>query len=258
MHHKKQSPSRRSFMKKSMFSGAGLTGLVHVYGRDQSEVPKPDFPGAATVVFQGDSITDAGRDKESTKANDFRNMGYGYAMLACAELMGGYPKTSWKLYNRGISGHKVPQLDARWDRDCLDLKADVLSILIGVNDYWHTFTHDYKGTVDSYERDFDALLKRTSDSLPGVKFIIGEPFALKEGSAILKLKDWYPGFYEYQKAAKRVATKHKAAWIPYQQIFDNACKKAPYDYWGPDGVHPSFAGCQLMAQNWIEAFKSLY
>ncbi|XOV94625.1 MAG: SGNH/GDSL hydrolase family protein [Bacteroidota bacterium] len=251
-----QFSSRRSFVKKSLLTGAGVAGLVKGYSH--TEAKKVKLPSELTVVFQGDSITDAGRNKESQKVNDFRNMGYGYAMLACAELMGGFPQTKWSLYNRGISGHKVPQLDARWDKDTLDMKPDVVSILIGVNDYWHTFTHDYKGTVESYEKDFDALLKRTSDSQPGVKFIIGEPFALKEGSSIQKLPNWYPGFYEYQKAAKRVADKHQAAWIPYQQIFDEACEKAPFDYWGPDGVHPSFAGCQLMAQSWLKQLKNLY
>lgn len=243
-------------MKKSLLSGVGLTGLMTSYAEPLAKDIK--LPDSLSVVFQGDSITDAGRNKESEKANDFHNMGRGYAMLACANLVGGFPQTSWQLYNRGISGNKVPQLDARWEKDCLDMQPDVVSILIGVNDYWHTFTHDYKGTPSSYEKDFDALLEKTKSNRPGVKLIIGEPFALKEGSAIQKLEKWYPEFYEYQKAAKRVSDKHKAAWIPYQKIFDDACKKASYDYWGPDGVHPSFAGAQLMAKSWIEAFTSLY
>jgi len=249
-------PARRSFMKKSIATGVGLSGILSGYGHSMDK--KIKLPSTLSVVFQGDSITDAGRNKESEKANDFRQMGNGYAMLACAELVGGFPQSSWKLYNRGISGHKVPQLDARWERDCLNKEPDVVSILIGVNDYWHTFTHDYQGTPESYEKDFDALLAKTKRNRPGVKLIIGEPFALKEGSAIQKIEKWYPGFYEYQKAARRVSDKHGAAWIPYQKIFDDACKTTPYSYWSGDGVHPSFAGSHLMAKSWIEAFSSLY
>ncbi|MEQ8338158.1 MAG: SGNH/GDSL hydrolase family protein [Cyclobacteriaceae bacterium] len=248
-------PLRRSFMKKSLLSGIGLTGLMTSYAEPLKKIKLPD---SLSVVFQGDSITDAGRSKESERANDFNNMGRGYAMLACAELVGGFPRTSWQLYNRGISGNKVPQLDARWQKDCLDMQPDVVSILIGVNDYWHTFTHDYKGTPSSYEKDFDALLTRTKNDRPGVKLIIGEPFALKEGSAIKKIEKWYPEFYEYQKAAKSVSDKHGAAWIPYQKIFDEACDTTSYAHWSGDGVHPSFAGAHLMAKSWMEAFGSLY
>lgn len=249
------SRNRRSFMKKSVLSGAGIVGVVEAYSQGLGD---PKAPISGTILFQGDSITDAGRDKASMEANDFQSMGLGYAVMASAGLIGGFPGENWKLYNRGISGNKVPQLDARWDEDCLNLKPDVVSILIGVNDYWHTFTGDYKGTVASYEKDYDALLTRTKASLPNVKFILGEPFALKEGSAIRKIKKWYPNFYEYQAAAKRVAEKHQTAWIPYQQIFDDACMQAPYDYWGPDGVHPSFAGRYLMAKSWVETYMSLY
>ncbi len=243
-------------MKKSFVTGVGLTGLMTSYGGSLDK--KLKLPTSLSVVFQGDSITDAGRNKESEKANDFHNMGRGYAMLACAELVGGYPQTSWQLYNRGISGNKVPQLDARWEKDCLNMQPDVVSILIGVNDYWHSFTHDYKGTPTSYENDFDALLTRTKDNRPGVKLIIGEPFALPEGSAIKKIAKWYPEFYEYQQAAKRVSDKHGAIWIPYQKIFDDACKTAECSHWSHDGVHPSFAGAHLMAKSWMEAFSSMY
>lgn len=247
---------RRSFIKKSALSAIGLTGLVSA--NSQIKLSKMKLPEQLTVVFQGDSITDGGRNKESQKANDFENMGGGYALMASAELMGGFPQTDWKLYNRGISGNKVYQLSDRWDKDCLDLKPDVVSILIGVNDYWHTFKHGFDGTAASYEQDLDALLKRTKKALPGVKIIIGEPFALKEGSAIREIDNWYPEFLKYQTAAKNISKKHQTAWIPYQDILNKASKDVPQAHWSRDGVHPSFAGCHLMAQGWVGAFNSLY
>ncbi|CAN0255658.1 unnamed protein product, partial [Chrysoparadoxa australica] len=160
--------------------------------------------------------------------------------------------------NRGISGNKVFQLSDRWDKDCLDLKPDVVSILIGVNDYWHTFKHGFEGTAASYEQDLDALLKQTKEASPNVKIIIGEPFALKDGSAIKEIKNWYPEFLKYQAAAKSIAQKHQTAWIPYQKIFDDASKNVPSSHWSGDGVHPSFAGSHLMAKSWVKAFNSLY
>ncbi len=248
---------RRSFIKKSALSAIGLTGLVA--GNSQPVPRKMKLPEHLTVIFQGDSITDSGRKKDSEKANDFGGMGRGYASMASAELMGGLPNTQWDLYNRGISGNKVNQLADRWDKDCLDLKPDVVSILIGVNDYWHTFKHGYEGTPSTYENDLDVLLSRTKKALPGIKIIIGEPFALNEGSAIKKDENWNPAdFLKYQSAAKNISNKHKTAWIPYQKIFDDASKEVKQTYWSGDGVHPSFSGSYLMAQNWVKALKSLY
>ena len=73
------------------------------------------------------------------------------------------------IYNRGISGNKVYQLDERWDKDCLLLKPNVLSILIGVNDYWHMRNGNYDGTPEIYENDYRALLNRTREELSGYK-----------------------------------------------------------------------------------------
>lgn len=158
-----------------------------------------------------------------------------------------------QIYNKGISGNKVYQLAERWDADCLDLKPDVLSILIGVNDFWHTLTNGYTGTVQKYRDDYKALLTRTKDKLPDVKLIIGEPFAV---TGVRAVDDkWYPAFNDYRAAAREIAVSFGATFIPYQTIFDKAQKLAPGAYWTGDGVHPSIAGNALMAHAWQEAVK---
>ena len=211
---------------------------------------------ANVIVFQGDSITDAGRNKQHQEANNSGSLGRGYAGLIAAELLGTHPQQNWQCYNRGISGHKVHQLAARWQEDCLDLEPDVLSILIGVNDFWHTLTNDYKGTVDIYDRDLRNLLDLTLAALPDLKLIIAEPFAVDGGTAIDNDK-WFPAFNGYREAAKNIAKDYKAAWIPFQKIFDDALELAPVSYWCPDGVHPAPAGNYLMAQAWIKTFNEL-
>ena len=143
----------------------------------------------------------------------------------------------------------------RWQADCLDLRPDVLSILIGVNDFWHTLSSGYDGTVSVYERDYRALLERTREALPGVALIIGEPFAVTGGTA--GSDAWYPAYAEYRAAARRVADDYGAAWIPYQSIFDDALERAPVEHWCPDGVRPAPAGNYLMAQAWVEAFLTV-
>lgn len=205
----------------------------------------------ATILFQGDSITDAGRGRqEAGEPNNQKALGNGYAWLAAAQLLTGHPGAGLKVFNRGISGHKVPQLAARWQADCIDLKPDVLSILIGVNDIWHKLNGKYDGTPASYERDYLALVERTLKALPDVKLVICEPFVLRCGA----VKDnWFPEFDLFRASARKVAETFHATFVPFQTMFDEAIKFAPPGHWANDGVHPSASGASLMAHHWLKA-----
>jgi len=202
-----------------------------------------------TILFQGDSITDAGRDRgRENNANDVRALGRGYAFLTAARLLAEYPEANLKIYSRGISGHKVFQLADRWDKDCIALKPDLVSILIGVNDIWHGLSGKYDGTVQVYERDYLALMERTHRELPQAALVVCEPFVLRCGAVNDK---WFPEFDGYRAAAKRVAAQFDAVFVPFQSMFDEAVKKTPPNYWAGDGVHPTMAGASLMAKTWL-------
>lgn len=244
--------NRRKFLQFS--TTMGLAPLM------PSHLEFPQFPLSQTkdrlrVLFQGDSITDAGRNKNSQLPDKSEGLGHGYVFLSAAQLHGQYPELQPMVFNRGISGNKVFQLAQRWDIDALELEPDVISILIGVNDHWHSL-RDYEGTVQTYQNDYDALLERTRQALPHTALIICEPFVLLDGTAIEREK-WVPVFDEYRMAAKSLAKKYKAEFVPFQSAFDQALKRAPASYWAPDGVHPSLAGAQLMADQWMAVFKKL-
>ncbi len=231
-------------------SQAGLFGLGaagHLVARSRSGrglIAKNDV-----ILFQGDSITDFGRSREAAGTpNNQAALGTGYAWLAAAELLVDRPDDGLSVFNRGISGNKVFQLADRWQTDCLDLKPNVLSILIGVNDLWHTLNGQYTGTIEIYERDYHALLDRTRKALPKIKLVVCEPFVLRCGAVNDK---WFPDFDGYRAAARRVAGAHKAAFVPFQEMFDQAVRFAPPAHWAGDGVHPSSAGASLMAYNWL-------
>ena len=242
---------RRKFLAGSSLS---LLGLPHLMQLANEHLPTaPTLAEGSTILFQGDSITDAQRAKDRYYPNDGRGMGSGYVHQTVTTLLGEHPDKKLRCYNRGISGHKVFQLANRWEDDCLQLEPDVLSILIGVNDFWHTVDWGYDGTVQVYEKDYRALLDRTKMALPNVQLIIAEPFALR-GTAI-KEDQWFPAFYAYQRVAKSIAEDYQATFIPLQSIFDNALKLAPISYWAPDGVHPTLAGAHLMAEAWLAAIK---
>lgn len=240
--------TRRDFIKKAAAGSAMAVSLSHIVSASFAETkPSKIALGKDDVIlFQGDSITDAGRNREEKGYNNSRALGNGYALLAGSSLLHNHAAKNLKVYNKGISGNKVYQLAERWDADCLELKPTVLSILIGVNDFWHKHNGNYDGTLDIYRNDLKALLQRTREKLPEVKLIIGEPFAVAGTKAVDD--KWFPEFTGYQKAAREIAAGFNATFIPYQSVFDKAAKQAPPSYWTYDGVHPSLAGSELMAE----------
>lgn len=249
--------TRRDFLKKGMAAGMGalfIPELAKAAVTNQTAVKAAPLKlkKDAVILFQGDSITDAGRDKANNRCNTLEQLGYGYSLFTATSILEKHAASQPKIYNKGISGNKVFQLRERWEMDCLALQPDVLSILIGVNDYWHTLSGGYKGTVEIYENDLRDLLKYTKEKLPNVRFVICEPFALKGGSAI-ENERWFPMFDAYRVVAAKLAKEFDAIFVPFQSGFDAAMKVAPARYWAGDGVHPDLPGRQLMANMWLEA-----
>ena len=245
-----QSLSRRSIIGGSAIAGtlaavAPLTQAAHHQSSHKSLLSKNNV-----ILFQGDSITDAGRDKKNEVPNEQKAFGRGYAWMAASQLLISKPEHKFTIHNRGISGNKVHQLDARWEKDCLKIKPDLVSILIGVNDIWHGLNGRYDGTVKTYEDDYRKLIARTRKALPKTKLVICEPFVLKCGAVNDK---WFPEFDGYRAAAKSIASENKAIFVPFQAMFDEAIKYAEPKHWAGDGVHPSAHGASLMAHFWLQA-----
>jgi len=207
------------------------------------------FAHNSRILFQGDSITDGNRGR-----NDDPNhiLGHGYAFIIAAKYGAQFPERKLTFMNRGISGNKVNDLSARWKQDTLDLKPDILSILVGINDLCGQMP------AEKYEETYDKLLADTVTALPNVKLALGEPFALpvrgfKEGweSRRAELKN-------RQQIVEKLASKYHAAVVHYQRVFDDACKRAPAEHWIWDGVHPTYSGHQLMADEWVRAVNQYW
>lgn len=245
--------SRRNFLKKAALGTLAAVSIPEIISASIPKKPKKRLSllKDQTILFQGDSITDAGRSRDETGFNNPKALGTGYAMLTAVQLLEEYAEMNLKIYNKGISGNKVYQLAERWDKDCLELKPDVLSILIGVNDFWHKLNGNYNGTIEIYRNDFNALLDRTLQALPNVKLVICEPYAVPGVKAVNE--KWFPDFYEYQKAAREISDKFGAIFVPFQSAYDEAIKRAPASYWTGDGVHAALPGAQMMAEAWLEA-----
>ena len=204
-------------------------------------------PSGSVVVFQGDSITDGGRDRGILEPNTDAAFGSSYAALLMRDIRAAHPEVPWRFYNRGVSGNKLPELQARWATDTIALRPDILSILAGVNDYWHTRSFGYAGTAADYERQYTALLSETRASLPNVTIVVLEPFVLRAGVVDAS---WFPAFDERRAAAARVATTVGARFVPLQAIFDARAAETGAEALAKDGVHPTPAGHALIAQQW--------
>ena len=202
-----------------------------------------------TVLFQGDSITDAFRRPD--ERNESFQLGNGYVFLIASRLRFEHPGWPGKLLNRGISGNRLADLTARWTIDALDLRPDVISLLVGINDTMD----EVKGwgqPAAVFEDGYRALLTRTRAALPGVALILCEPFAISVGDVT---PVWRELLAPRQAAVRRLAVEFGACWVPLQEAFDAAAGANPA-HWCYDGMHPTPAGFALVAQEWTRCVEA--
>ena len=202
------------------------------------------FQDNQTIVFTGDSITDVNR-----RESPCWPMGQGYAMIAASLLLAKFPGRALHVYNRGVSGDTIRQLDSRWQDDVLSLKPDWLSVLVGINDAWRFVSgrKDEAVPVDEYYRAYRRLLYRTRD-LYETKFILWEPFFIHpqdDHPIRLILKD-------YIEAVHQLADEFSARLIRTQDVFDQLLTQKHLEYWTEDSIHPNLAGHGAMARHFLK------
>jgi lysophospholipase L1-like esterase len=218
-------------------------------------MPGPLFAPNARVLFQGDSITDMARGRTEDPNHI---LGHSYVFLIAAREGARYPEGNITFINRGVGGNTLPDLVTRWQKDALDLKPDVLSILIGVNDVGHAIRKNGRLSIAEYEKSYDDLLARTLTALPHVKLVLCEPFFADGKSTHEHLADWGADIRSLQAAVGRLGAKYHAPVVHLQQAFDAAAKRAPVSYWIWDGVHPTYRGQQLLADEWVRTYRAFY
>lgn len=204
-------------------------------------------------LFQGDSITDAGRNRDR---DDNFGLGYGYPLLVAADYMK-KRKGEFEFINMGISGDKIVDIYARIKEDIINLKPDMMSILVGVNDIWHELNEQNGVDAEKYEKIYGMLIEEILAALPEIKIIILEPFVLKGIGTERYYDDFRPELLKRAAAAKRIADKFNLAFVPLQNIFDEASADGNTAYWLADGVHPTAAGHQIIKEELSKAIDSL-
>ncbi len=194
-----------------------------------------------TILFQGDSITDAGRDYET------KDLGPGYPAKIYAYLQTFCADKNIKVINKGISGNRVKDLKARWTEDCIALKPDILSILIGINDTWRRYDSSDPTTVESFEQTYREILTEVKEKLPDCKIIILEPFLIPVDPA---KEEWRVDLDPKINSIRKLTREFSAIFIPLDGLYQEACSQhSPAEY-SADGVHPNDVGHAFLAEQW--------
>lgn len=230
--------------------GAGYVGywkgdrraLNEIIPQRRSQMSSLLLQSGARILFQGDSITDAGR------FGDPAGLGSGYVNVLAGWLAGRYPELNLTVLNRGTSGHRIYDLEERWSADAIELQPDWLSILIGINDTWRR----YDSNLISAPADFEACYRRILDRIikeTSANIIMLEPFLLPTPADRIA---WREDLDPRIAAVRRVACDYAALYLPFDGLFAAAATRQPAPYWLHDGVHPTAAGHAFIAQTWLD------
>jgi lysophospholipase L1-like esterase len=245
-------PTRRNFLAASALAGAASLLPASLFAKEMNTgVDETSFKESGLVfLFQGDSITDGNRGRN---ADPNHIMGHGYAFAVASRVGADFPSAGYTFYNRGVSGDTVPDLQKRWQADTLDIKPEVVSILIGINDTAASVENKPGAqSIEDFETGYRALLAETKALKPDVIFVLGIPFVFAVGKRKENWEQWRDGTAQRAGKVRKFAKEFNAVLVDYPAVFDKAITKAPVEYWIWDGIHPTVPAHELMAREWIK------
>lgn len=205
--------------------------------------------GRKSILFIGDSITDGNRGRTDDPNHI---LGHGFVFQIAGRLGLELGAAAPLIVNRGISGDRASDLYGRWNEDAISVEPDLISILVGVNDAWEQIHGNPRGATDRFKRAYRHLIEETHEVLPDTRIVICEPFILKVGVLVEKWPQWQSKLRDYQQAARELAAEFGAVFVPLQHLFDEASQRAEAPFWLWDGVHPTAAGHEMIARQWLD------
>jgi len=202
-----------------------------------------------TVLFQGDSVTDCGRDY-----GDDASLGWGYARAAAAMFSVLFPGHGVRFVNKGVGGNRVSDVLGRYDKDIRDVRPDLISILIGINDTWRRYDNNDPTEADEYERIYRLLLEKVKADLPNCKVMLMEPFVL---NSLPDRHLWREDLDPKIQVVRKLAREYADIYMPLDGILAKA-EVEEYDRAkiAEDGVHPTNIGHGIIAREYIRCVTS--
>jgi len=210
------------------------------------------------VLFQGDSITDGNRYKDKESEWDLNHqMGHGYAYVINGRLGVDNINSNLKFINKGISGNRIVDLYARLQEDIINIKPDILSILVGVNECYHEVNSKSGTPPKKFEKVYRLILDEVQEKLPSTKIVLCEPFILPVQQVGENLDVWNSLIKPLQKVVKKLTEEYNVLFVPLQDKFNELCENKEPSYWIWDGIHPTVCGHEIIARQWIKATKDI-
>ena len=200
-----------------------------------------------TIVFIGDSITDAGRLQRA-----YRPLGYGYVHFVVNWLKANNPEYNLNIVNTGVSGNSIRDLKHRWERDCLKHKPDILSVLIGINDVCRQYNNSLgqKAPHDEYELTYKQLLSQVKEKF-NCQLVLMEPFLFCNDDE----NPVYNTLKEYIGTVDDLAKEFDAVLVPLQKLINEKIKNISSQNWSDDTVHPYLWAHAWIAQQWLNVIQ---
>lgn len=203
------------------------------------------------ILFIGDSITDVGRDRTNVA-----DLGQGYPLMIATALKEKYTELELTFSNRGVGGDKLKDMAARWDVDCLSLNPTVVSILIGINDTWHTVGQNQFGSqedLQQFEQQYRTLLTTLVEKSVR-QIILMEPFVLPYPT---DREMWRSDLDPRIQVVRKLAYEFQADLIPLDGLLNaNGIKQGFALLTGEDGVHPTQEGHEIIAEIWLDTIEN--
>ena len=228
--------------------------------------PPSLFPPGHRILFVGDSITDGDRSRSGDVNH---SQGDTFVRLIAARYGADHPADDVEFINRGINGNRITDLAERWGTDCLAIRPDLLSILVGVNDAASVVEQTVPPpprtdgrppkslvTRELFRETYGRVLELTRTTLPDTQIILCTPFVLPVDKIARDWELWNNEVSLRSGMIRDLAREHGTGLVEFQPLFDRATESAPASFWMPDGVHPSAAGHQIMADAWLHAVNN--
>lgn len=206
------------------------------------------------LLFQGDSLTDSGRNKDTTTPNS--GLGGGFVGLIASRLL--FDNPDIEIYNRGIAGNRIADMYARWIEDTLNIPFNVISIMNGVNDIGFAIRQNRGADARKYEFIYDRILYETKESHPDADMILCQPFLIKriyekENDIYEDWERWNTAIEERGEIVRKLSKQYGALFVEFKPAIDDALKRAPAEHWSLDCIHMTHAGNELLARTWLNA-----
>jgi len=253
---------RRNFIRNTTLISSGAVVLTKASAENPKatkvagyEYRLPKFNKGERLLFIGDSITDMKWGRNEKDRNHY--LGHSYVYLIASRLGVDMPEAELEFFNRGHSGNRITDLKSRWQKDVIDMKPDLLSILIGVND--RKVKKGQTFLSDRWESDYREILTKSRQANEKLRIVLLDPFVLKSGWWMNKGGEWDISRAQIKSMGQivsKLARDFNAVHIKTQEVFDAAAKLTGPEQWIWDGVHPLPQGHELIARNWLERVSS--